>query len=165
MTSDVAIGHGLHGSKAKGPATVHATQRIHYRIVTSIHFVYERNIVCREKMMRRLPSAVGHFDIAGPDLAALAGFYSGVLGWTVVPGGPGYAALETPQGSPDGAVTEAQVPALTLGVIVADLARALAATITAGGTVLMPATDNGWVTKALVADPAGNRLTLIQGIA
>jgi predicted enzyme related to lactoylglutathione lyase len=31
-----------------------------------------------------------------------------------------------------------------------------------GGTVLMPPTDNGWVVKALVADPAGNALSLIQ---
>jgi hypothetical protein len=27
----------------------------------------------------------------------------------------------------------------------------------------MPATDNGWVHKAQVRDPAGNLLTLIQG--
>jgi len=26
----------------------------------------------------------------------------------------------------------------------------------------MPATDNGWVTKAQVSDPAGNLVTLIQ---
>lgn len=30
-----------------------------------------------------------------------------------------------------------------------------------GGQVLMPPTDNGWVRKALVTDPAGNRLSLI----
>jgi predicted enzyme related to lactoylglutathione lyase len=115
--------------------------------------------------MTHLPDTIGHFDIAGPDMAALAGFYFGVFGWTVFPRGPGYATLQTPEGSPDGAVTEAPVAALTLGIIVADLTRALAEMIAAGGTVLMPATDNGWVTKALVADPAGNRLTLIQGTA
>jgi hypothetical protein len=27
--------------------------------------------------------------------------------------------------------------------------------------VVMPATDNGWVVKAQVADPAGNLVTLI----
>jgi predicted enzyme related to lactoylglutathione lyase len=32
-----------------------------------------------------------------------------------------------------------------------------------GGKVLLPKTDNGWVKKAQIADPAGNALTLIQG--
>ena len=31
-----------------------------------------------------------------------------------------------------------------------------------GGEVVMPPTDNGWVVKAQVRDPAGNVLTLIQ---
>jgi hypothetical protein len=31
-----------------------------------------------------------------------------------------------------------------------------------GGDVVMPVTDNGWVRKAQVRDPAGNILTLIQ---
>jgi predicted enzyme related to lactoylglutathione lyase len=31
-----------------------------------------------------------------------------------------------------------------------------------GGAITMPATDNGWVRKGQVRDPAGNILTLIQ---
>ena len=30
-----------------------------------------------------------------------------------------------------------------------------------GGEVLMPPTDNGWLTKALVRDSTGNHLSLI----
>jgi len=30
------------------------------------------------------------------------------------------------------------------------------------GVIAMPATDNGWVRKGQVRDPAGNVLTLIQ---
>ena len=33
----------------------------------------------------------------------------------------------------------------------------------AGGAVVMEPTDNGWVTKAQVTDPAGNVVTLIEG--
>ena len=111
----------------------------------------------------RLPNAVAHFDVAGPDPARLHGFYGGVFGWRVDEQGPGYALLRTPEGSADGAVVEADDPGLTLGVVVPDLDRALELAIECGGTVVTPATDNGWVVKGQVADPAGNRVTLIQG--
>ena len=56
---------------------------------------------------------------------------------------------------------EAERAALTVGVVVPDLDAAVAAAEAAGGTVVMPPTDNGWVVKAQVADPAGNRVSLI----
>ena len=56
---------------------------------------------------------------------------------------------------------EAERPGLTVGVVVPDLDAAVAAAEAAGGTVVMPPTDNGWVVKAQVEDPAGNRLSLI----
>lgn len=107
-------------------------------------------------------SAVVHFDVAGPDEHALHRFYAGVFGWQVDVKGPGYALISTPDGGPDGAVIEAEEPSLTIGITVADLESAITAATTAGGRVVMPATDNGWVVKAQVEDPAGNRLTLIQ---
>lgn len=110
----------------------------------------------------RLPNTVVHFDVAGPDLEALAGFYGSVLGWEVRPMGPGYGLLSTPDGSPDGALVEAETPSLTVGVAVRDLAATLEVVVAHGGTVLMPATDNGWVVKAQAGDPAGNIVTLIQ---
>jgi predicted enzyme related to lactoylglutathione lyase len=52
---------------------------------------------------------------------------------------------------------------LTFGVVVADLDGALDLAVREGGRVVLPKTDNGWVSKAQIADPAGNVLTLIQG--
>ena len=105
---------------------------------------------------------IAHFDIAGPDGPALAGFYQDVLGWQVEPRGPGYSQVQTPEGSPNGAVAEAETASLTLGVTVADLDAVLTRVEAAGGSITMPKVDNGYVTKAQIADAAGNRLTLIQ---
>jgi len=106
-------------------------------------------------------SAVAHFDLAGPDAAALHAFYRGTFGWAVAEQGPGYALVATPDGGPDGAIVEADDAGVTLGVAVDSLDDALAAAVASGGRVVMPVTDNGWVVKAQVADPAGNVLTLI----
>lgn len=110
----------------------------------------------------RVPNGIVHFDVAGPDTAALHGFYARVFGWTVDERGPGYALLGTPGGGPDGAVVEADDASLTVGVVVRDLDAATDAAVAGGGMVTMPVTDNGWVVKAQIADPAGNRITLIQ---
>ena len=108
-------------------------------------------------------NGVGHFDVAGPDLATLVPFYEAVFGWTVQPRGPGYATLQTPAGSANGALVEQQQASITLGIVVPDLSVALAEAASRGGCIEMPATDNGWVRKAQVRDPAGNLLTLIEG--
>ena len=105
----------------------------------------------------------GHFDIAGPELAPLASFYGRLFGWDVTPRGPGYAMVATPEGSPNGAIVETPEASLTFGVVVPDLDAALRLAAEQGGTVVLPKTDNGWVKKAQIADPAGNTLTLIQG--
>jgi predicted enzyme related to lactoylglutathione lyase len=109
-----------------------------------------------------MTSPVVHFDLAGPDEEPLRAFYADLLGWDVKPMGPGYALVSTPAGSPDGAILEAERPALTLGVAVPDLAGAVADAERLGATVVMPPTDNGYVHKAQVADPAGNVITLIE---
>lgn len=112
---------------------------------------------------RYAPNTIGHFDVAGPRLDELRAFYSAVFGWSVDVRGPGYASIATPDGCANGAIVEAEESALTIGVIVPELARALDAAVAQGGTVAMPVTDNGWVVKAQIVDPAGNRVTLIQG--
>jgi predicted enzyme related to lactoylglutathione lyase len=109
-----------------------------------------------------MSNAIVHIDIAGPDAPAQHRFYGGLFDWEVDEKGPGYALLRTPDGGPDGALVEADAGSVTVGVAVADLARALERAVSLGGTVVMPATDNGWVVKAQVTDPAGNLLTLIQ---
>jgi predicted enzyme related to lactoylglutathione lyase len=106
-------------------------------------------------------NAVVHFDISGPDDEDLRRFYGGLLDWQVDAKGPGYALVRTPGGL-RGAIVGSEQPGLTLGVAVPDLDQAVQNAVDLGGAVVMPPTDNGWVTKAQVADPAGNLLTLIQ---
>ena len=105
-------------------------------------------------------SQIGHFDVAGPDIGALQPFYEGVFGWAVETMGPGYAQVHSP--GLDGALVESPAASLTVGVVVPDLDGALETAIERGGSVVMPKTDNGFVVKGQVADPAGNRITLIQ---
>ena len=112
---------------------------------------------------RFIPNTIGHFEVAGPDVGALASFYGAVFGWNILARGPGYTSVETPPGCANGALIESDEPLLTVGIIVRDLEVALTAARAHGGTVIMPITDNGWVTKAQVADPAGNVFTLIRG--
>jgi predicted enzyme related to lactoylglutathione lyase len=99
-------------------------------------------------------NAIGHFDVAGPDIEQLGTFYAAVFGWQVDPKGPGYAMLKTPDGTPGGALVDAEDPSLTVGIIVSDLDKALQ---------VAAQTDNGWVKKGQISDPAGNCLTVIQG--
>lgn len=105
---------------------------------------------------------IAHFEAAGPEDHKLQSFYRDLFGWTVKPMGPGYSLVETPDGSPDGAVREAETPGLTLGVSVPILDDAVQHAVRLGGTVVMPPTDNGYVNKAQVSDPAGNLISLIE---
>ncbi|MBP2276055.1 VOC family protein [Sphingomonas sp. PL20] len=105
-------------------------------------------------------ATIGHFDIAGDNMAALIGFYGGLFGWEITPRGPGYAQVATP--NLRGAIVETPEPSAALGIVVDDLDAALAQAGELGGMIVMSATDNGWVRKGQVRDPAGNMLTLIQ---
>ena len=102
-----------------------------------------------------------HFDITGPDDERLRAFYADVLGWSIEPKGPGYA-LVTTGGGLRGAIVEGEQPGVVLGLGVDNLSAAVDHAVAQGGTIVMPPTDNGWVTKAQVADPVGNIITLIQ---
>ncbi len=106
-------------------------------------------------------SPVVHFDIAGPNDLQLRQFYERCLGWTVDPQGPGYALVDTGT-APRGAIVDSERPSVTIGIAVDSLDTRLAQVVANGGRVVMPATDNGWVTKAQITDPAGNLITLIQ---
>jgi predicted enzyme related to lactoylglutathione lyase len=112
---------------------------------------------------RFIANSIAHFDIAGPDLEKLGPFYEALFGWDVKTRGPGYASVTTPDGAPNGALVEADEPSLTVGIVVPNLDDALARATERGGSVAMPVTNNGWVTKAQVRDPAGNLLTLLKG--
>ncbi|MBL8570813.1 MAG: hypothetical protein JNK84_17210 [Phreatobacter sp.] len=110
--------------------------------------------------MKTDAAVIGHFDISGPDLASLTKFYEALFGWDIASRGPGYSQISTP--SLAGGIVEAEQPSLTIGVVVTDLVESLLRAESEGGSVAMPATDNGWVKKGQIRDPAGNLLTLIQ---
>jgi predicted enzyme related to lactoylglutathione lyase len=110
--------------------------------------------------MMALP--IVHFDISGPDEAALHRVYRGLFAWDVEPRGPGYADVSTPGGAQRGAIVENDEAGLVLAVGVPDLTAAVSRAVELGGHVVMEPVDNGWVRKATVSDPAGNRLTLIH---
>jgi predicted enzyme related to lactoylglutathione lyase len=109
-----------------------------------------------------MSDAIVHIDISGPDPAAQHRFYGELFDWKVDEKGPGYALVRTPDGSPDGALIESDAGSVVFGVAVADLAATVERAVSLGGAVVMPPTDNGWVVKAQVSDPAGNLVTLIQ---
>ncbi len=113
-------------------------------------------------MSKHTHGDLAHFDITGADGAQLGAFYHAVFGWEIQPKGPGYSSIATPDSSPDGAVIEMEKTGITLGVAVENLDTALSRAETAGGSVVMPVTDNGWVKKAQIADIDGNIITLIQ---
>ncbi|MDG5487666.1 VOC family protein [Sphingomonas sp. BGYR3] len=113
-------------------------------------------------MTHHTPNGIGHFDICGPDIGALQDFYQGVFGWQIMQKGPGYALAGTPAGTANGALTEAEEAKVTIGIVVADIEAALGQAVKHGGSVTMPVVDNGWVRKAMLADPAGNQITVIQ---
>jgi predicted enzyme related to lactoylglutathione lyase len=108
-----------------------------------------------------MTAKLAHFEISAPDDDALVTFYAELLDWPADSRGPGYTLIRPEQG-PGGAIVEAPETRVTLGVTVDDVDATIARVNELGGEVLMPATDNGWVTKALVVDPAGNALSLIQ---
>ena len=109
-----------------------------------------------------MSAPIVHFEITGPDGPELVEFYRALHGWEVRDMGPGYSLVSTPDGSPNGAIRESEGAELTVGIGVDDLEATLAAATTAGATIVMPATDNGGVNKAQIADPAGNLVTLIE---
>jgi len=76
--------------------------------------------------------------------------------------GPGYTLIDTPTEPPHGAIREAARAELTIGIGVNDLDHSLTTATDMGATVVMPATDNGFVKKAQITDPAGFVLTLIE---
>lgn len=109
-----------------------------------------------------MTNPIVHCEFAGPDDQNLQAFYGEVFGWEIKTMGPGYALVKTPDGSPDGAILEAQTAHVVLGIEVDDLEGAVDKAVSLGASVVMPPTDNGYVNKAQVSDPAGNVISLIE---
>lgn len=108
-----------------------------------------------------MPARIVHFEIQGPEDGRIAAFYTQLLGWAADQRGPGYALIDGEAAGVGGAIADSPEHRIVLGVTVPDLDATVARVAELGGEVLMPPTDNGWVTKAVVADPSGNHLSLI----
>ena len=69
--------------------------------------------------------------------------------------------VETPDGSPNGALREAETAEVILGVQVGDLDAIVARCVELGGSVVMPSTDNGYVNTAQIARSGRDVVTLV----
>jgi predicted enzyme related to lactoylglutathione lyase len=111
---------------------------------------------------------VVHFEVAGPDPAALQSFYASLFGWKIDANNPmNYGMVEAVEGgiaggvgpSPDGNKH------LTWYVQVADLQAALDQAERLGGKAVMPPMDvPGGPSIAQFTDPAGNLIGLVKGM-
>jgi predicted enzyme related to lactoylglutathione lyase len=99
------------------------------------------------------------FDIAGPDVPALATFYASVFDWDVAPGG-GVAA---PVLNPLPGHIRADPAEKVLYIGVEDVTATLAQIVEQGGAVVAPRFEvPGVVVLGLFTDPAGNRMGLVE---
>lgn len=107
-----------------------------------------------------MSSPIVFFDIAGPDLAAQRGFYETVFGW----GSSEQGALTVPLSGASLNGTLRTDPAEKLLYIgVEDVTATLAEIERHGGKVAAPRFEvPGVVVLGLFADPAGNRMGLVE---
>ena len=107
------------------------------------------------------------FEIAGRDVVALTNFYGELFGWTVVAANPmRYGMVDTGAegGIPGGIFAPGEdVEYVSFYVSVDDLAASLKRAETLGAKVVQPPTPiDGGSTIAMVTDPEGHRVGLIQ---
>ncbi|MGH2626998.1 MAG: VOC family protein [Anaerolineales bacterium] len=107
---------------------------------------------------------VVHWEIEAKDPEKIAAFYGTLFNWTIGEGqlrqiGPGIGAPETITGHIRGGKRSAVV----LNIQVLDIHASLARVAELGGAVLRePALLPQGITVASIADPEGNRITLVQ---
>jgi predicted enzyme related to lactoylglutathione lyase len=108
---------------------------------------------------------VVHWEIRARDAGKISDFYSKMFNWDIGAEGrlrqisPGIGAPETITGH----VLEADESGVTLYIQVLDLAASLARAKELGGAVLRESFQpQGQPTLAWIADPEGNKITLVQ---
>lgn len=108
---------------------------------------------------------VVHWEIRAHDAARLRDFYARMFNWEISDGRimqiP--AGIGGPQPGPGGHIRQSDNGGVSLYVQVRDIDASLRQAVELGGDVLMPRRDApGNPTIAGIADPEGNRLTLVQ---
>ncbi len=109
-----------------------------------------------------------HFEVLGPDGAALQGFYRQAFDWSINSDNPMNYGMVDPAGSGVAGGIGASMdgnPFVTVYVEVDDLQAALDKIAELGGQTVMPPMDvPGGPSIALFSDPAGNRIGLVKGM-
>lgn len=110
---------------------------------------------------------IKHIEIAGVDGAALRSFYGELFGWQITrrdAGGFDYYDVEA-GGEPTAGIRPEPEgrPEIVVYVEVSDLDGAVERARELGGTVRIPPMEHGDLHFALVEDPEGNPIGLIEG--
>ena len=106
-----------------------------------------------------MPAPIVFFDIAGPDTAKQAAFYSAVFDWDVAPDG----RFTAPAAATLPGTLRADPAEKVLYVGVDDVTATLAKIVAHGGQIVTPRFEvKGVVVLGLFTDPAGNRLGLVE---
>jgi predicted enzyme related to lactoylglutathione lyase len=106
------------------------------------------------------PAPIVFFDIAGPESADLAGFYSKLFGWKTGADGNLSVPVVPPLG---GTLRSGDATEKRLYIGVADVAATLAEVVANGGTIDAPRFEvPGVVVLGLFKDPAGNPMALVE---
>jgi hypothetical protein len=115
-----------------------------------------------------MPHAVIHFEIGGPDAAALQAYYRELFGWAIDADNPVNYGMVTPVPPGIGGgvgPTSDSGPLVTFYVDTDDLQASLDKAEALGGKTVMPPMDvPGGPTIAQFADPAGNVIGLVKGM-
>ncbi len=116
------------------------------------------------------PGALSWNELATPDLDGSATFYADLLGWTVTPvegAEPPYRVVRTADGHNNGGMRPPQPPGVPPHWLVyfatSDIESSAAKAGELGGNVLLPPTDIGIATIAVVQDPQGAVFALYAG--
>jgi len=115
-----------------------------------------------------MSNKIVHFEIMGPDDGALKTFYADLFGWDSAPFEvmPTYHLVDKEVAGVGGAIgqgNEAMPEYLTFYVEVDDVDEHLAKAAAAGAHTLLPKqVVPGVVTFALIADPAGNMVGIVE---
>ena len=113
-----------------------------------------------------MSSPIVHFEIAGRDGESLESFYTELLGWNIERqdmGGSPYGRVETGGDLTGGIRHEPEgKPEVVLYVEVEDLSAAVERAGELGAEVRIPPMETPAVTFALIGDPEGNPIGLVQ---
>ncbi|WP_024805051.1 VOC family protein [Nocardia sp. BMG51109] len=113
-----------------------------------------------------MSNPVVHWEIGGPDAAALREFYGKAFGWTMTASESDYTLVETGNGGLAGGIMQNRPdmpPYVTVYIQVDDLETALSEIQQLGGTVVLPPTGIAdTMSFALFSDPGGAVVGLLQ---